>query len=292
MGKSELNDKDKKVMYIILIIGVIVECFIDSAMDIALLCFYMYINHRYIGNTENIKEYDNYEFSDKARYDKGRKLFVWLVDIYIVIRIIFIFLNKQSTFVLGEMFLITIIYNLYEKYLDKKYIISTNILEEEKKRVFARRKILLIIGIIVFIVFSKGTIDRLKRVSTQDHVKYSKYEYNLSNIEDKRKIEIKAGSNYMMAEESDGNSEYFDTFIQDTKSLIKNTILKNYLFISMVFFIVLGFMEVYSKCENIISKAGNILFIIALVFSIFSFNIDTNKAEMDLSLYFHEYMNR
>lgn len=291
MGKSELNDKDKKVMAIILIIGFIVECFIDSAMDIALLCFYMYINHRYIGTTENIKEYDNYEFSDKVRYDKGRKLFVWLVDIYIVIRIIFILLNKQSAFVFGEMILITIIYNLYEKYLEKKYVISTNILEENKI-VFARRKILLIIGIIVFIVFSQGTIDRLKRVSTQDYVKYSKYEYNLSNIEDKRKIEVKAGSNYMMTEENDGNSEYFDTFIQDTKSLIKKQVLKNYLFISTVFFITLGFMEVYSKCENIISKAGNILFIIALVFSIFSFNIDTNKAEMDLSLYFHEYMNR
>ncbi len=292
MGKSELNDKDKKVMAIILIIGFIVECFIDSAMDIALLCFYMYINHRYIGTTENIKEYDNYEFSDKARYDEGRKLFVWLVDIYIVIRIIFILLNKQSAFVFGEMILITIIYNLYEKYLDKKYVISTNILEEEKKIVFARRKILLIIGIIVFIVFSKGTIDRLKRVSTQDYVKYSKYEYNLSNIEDRRKIEVKAGSHYMMTEESDGNSKYFDTFIQNTKSLIKKQVFKSYLFISTVFFITLGFMEAYSKCENTISKAGNILFISALVFSIFNFNIDINKEEIDLSLYFHEYMNR
>nr|WP_317333842.1 hypothetical protein [uncultured Romboutsia sp.] len=290
MEKSKLSKEDKKAIAITLIIGAIAQIFIDSAMDISVLCFCIYILHKYIGTTENIREYDSYEFSDKSKFDKKKRVFVWLVDIYIVIRIIFILLKPQSTYIFCEILLIIMIYTSYERYLNKKYVICTNIFEEEKSVVFARRKILLTIGMIVFIVFSVGTFNK---ISTQDSVKYGKYEYKLSNIENKRKIEvIKIGSDYMMSEESDGNSKYFDTFIQKTKSLMKKQVFKSYFSVGMVFCILLCFIEAYPKSQNIISIAGNILIIIALIFSILSFNIDTNKEQLELSSYFHEYMSR
>ena len=289
MEKSKLSKEDKKAIAITLIIGTITQIFIDSAMDISVLCFCIYILHKYIGTTENIKEYDSYEFSDKSKFDKEKRVFV---DIYIVIRIIFILLKPQSTYIFGEILLIIMIYTSYERYLNKKYVIRTNIFEEEKSVVFARKKILLTIGMIVFIVFSVGTINTFNMISTQDSVKYGKYEYKLSNIENKRKIEvIKIGSDYMMSEESDGNSKYFDTFIQKTKSLMKKQVFKSYFFVSMVFCILLCFIEAYPKSQDITSIAGNILIIIALIFSILSFNIDTNKEQLELSSYFHEYMS-
>ena len=292
MKKSKLNEKDKNVITITLIIGFVIQFFIESGMDIAILCSFIYFFHKYIGTTENIREYDSYEFRYKERYNRGNKLFVYLVDICIVIRIIFIILNKQTAFALNEILLIIMIYIPYEMYLNEKYVINTNILEEEKKVVFARRKILLSIGMIVFIVFSIFTIDTFKDISTETNVKYGKYEYNLNNIENRRKIEVKSMDSYIMAEESNENSKYFDTFIENAKSLMKKQVLKSYLFVSMLLFIILCLIEAHPKTQNIISIAGTILFTIALIFSILSFNIDINKEEMNLSSYFHEYMSR
>ena len=128
MEKTKLNKEDKKVVIIALAIGFIAQFFIKSSMDIAVLGLCMYLFHKYISTTENIKEYDSYEFSDKAKFDRGRKLFVYLVDIYIVIKIIFILFNPQSSYTFGEILLILIIYSYYEKLLTKKYVINTNLL--------------------------------------------------------------------------------------------------------------------------------------------------------------------
>lgn len=126
MLESTLTKKDKKIITIICLIGVIAKFFIESAMDIAILCSSIYIFHKYVATTENIREYDSYEFKDKARYNKEKKIFVCLVDIYIAIRIIFIFLNPQTTFVFKEILSIVMIYIPYEMYLHKKYVIRTN----------------------------------------------------------------------------------------------------------------------------------------------------------------------
>ena len=292
MEKSKLNKEDKKVIIISLVIGFIAQFFIESAMSIAILCFCMYLFHKYISTTENIREYDSYEFSDKDSYNKGKKLFVGIVDVYIVIRIILILLKPESSYAFGEILLILIIYSSYEKYLNKKYVIRTNVFEEEKV-VFARRKILLTIGMIVFIGFSIFTIDAFKKTYTENHVKYGKYEYNISGIEGSREIEVsKLVSDYMKAEESHGNSKYFDTFIENVKALMKKQIIKSYSFISMIIALVLCFIETYPKKEKIKSTVVSILCISALIFSVLSFNIDVSKDKIDLSSYFHEYMGR
>ena len=291
MEKTKLNKEDKKVVIIALAIGFIAQFFIESAMDIALLGLSMYLFHKYISNTENIKEYDSYEFSDKAKFDRGKKLFVYVVDIYIVIKIIFILFNPQSSYTFGEILLILIIYSYYEKYLTKKYVISTNILEEEKKVVFARKKLLLTIGMIIFIGFTVFSVDTFKNISTQSHVKYGKYEYSISGTYGSRKIEAhKLGSDYMKVNENDKNSMYFDTFEKDIKSLMKKQVIKSYTFIGIVIGLIFCVIENYPKDDKIVSKATPIIIIGVCIFMAISFNIDVDNDKMDLVSYYHEYM--
>ena len=291
MEKTKLNKEDKKVVIIALAIGFIAQFFIESAMDIALLGLSMYLFHKYISNTENIKEYDSYEFSDKAKFDRGKKLFVYVVDIYIVIKIIFILFNPQSSYTFGEILLILIIYSYYEKYLTKKYVISTNILEEEKKVVFARKKLLLTIGMIIFIGFTVFSVDTFKNISTQSHVKYGKYEYSISGTYGSRKIEAhKLGSDYMKVNENDKNSMYFDTFEKDIKSLMKKQVIKSYTFIGIVIGLIFCVIENYPKDDKIVSKATPIIIIVVCIFMAISFNIDVDNDKMDLASYYHEYM--
>ena len=291
MEKTKLNKEDKKVVIIALAIGFIAQFFIESAMDIALLGLSMYLFHKYISNTENIKEYDSYEFSDKAKFDRGKKLFVYVVDIYIVIKIIFILFNPQSSYTFGEILLILIIYSYYEKYLTKKYVISTNILEEEKKVVFARKKLLLTIGMIIFIGFTVFSVDTFKNISTQSHVKYGKYEYSISGTYGSRKIEAhKLGSDYMKVNENDKNSMYFDTFEKDIKSLMRKQVIKSYTFIGIVIGLIFCVIENYPKDDKIVSKATPIIIIGVCIFMSISFNIDVDNDKMDLASYYHEYM--
>lgn len=292
MTKEKISKIDKKWLSITIIVGFIAQFFIDSGMDIALLCFCMYIFHKYMATTDNIKEYESYEFSDKGKFDKGRKLFVRLVDAYIVIKIIFMILNPQSSYAFSENMLIVMIYIPYEKYLEKKYVIKTNIAKEKKKVVFVRRKILTSVLVGIFAIFSIVTFTSLKKLDIENYVKYVGNEYKVSRFDDKRKIEIEVGGHYMMAEESEGNSKYFDTFLDKGKALMKKQTFKSYMFISMLIMVVVCFSEIYPKDKKIESIISNMCLVSLLLCSIFYFNFDIWNDEMELSSYFHEYMNR
>lgn len=291
MGKTKLNKEDKKFLIISLVIGFIADFFIQNSIEISILCFGSYLFHKYISTTENIREYDSYEFIDKKAYNKGNKIFVRIVDMYIVIRIISILLKPQSYHVVGEMILILIMYTPYEKYLNKKYVVQSSILEKETKVVFARRKVLLTIGMMVFIGFSIFTIDVVKKINTENHVKYGIYEYNISGVEGSKTIEVKKiAADYMKANENEVNSNNFGTFIEYLKGLMKKKIIKTYLFISAIIAISLCFIETYSKKEKITSSVVNILAISALVFMVLGFNLDVSKDSMEITSYFHEYI--
>lgn len=292
MSKEKMSKSDKKAIIITLIIGFVAQFFIGSGMDIALLCFCIYVLNKYIGTMDHIKEYDSYEFSDKEKFNKGRKLFVGGVNIYVAIRIIFMILNPQNSYAFSEILLIIMIYIPYEKYLEKKYVIHTNMVEEKKKVVFVRRKILTGIVVGIFVLFSIVTFNVFRKLDIKDYAKYIGHEYKVSSVEDKRKIEVEIGGHYMMAEESAGNSKYFDTFLDKGKVLMKKQIFKTYIFVSMLIMVVLCFSEGYPKNEKVISISLNIFLIILILFSIFNFNFDIWNDEMELSSYFHEYMNR
>lgn len=292
MQNGKLNKKDKNAIIITLIIGAIGQFFIESAMDIVLLCLCIYLIHRYIATTDNLREYDSYEFKDKAKYDKGRRLFAGLAYVYIVFRIIFMILNPQNAYAFTEMLLIIIIYAPYETYLEKKYVINTNIIKEEKRVVLARKKVLLSVGIIIFVLFSLTTFNTFEKLNSESNIKYGIHEYKVSGTGDRRKLEIQVGTDFMMADENNENSKYFDTYLKDGKLLMKKQVCKSYLFMSTILFIILCFIESYPKDEKITSIAGNILLFGLLIFSMVNLNFDISNDKVNLSSYFHEYISK
>lgn len=291
MDKVKIDNTDKKIIVIALVIGFIKQFFIESGMDIAILFFFMYVSHKYIGTTKHTKEYESYEFRDKEKFDKGRRLFLILIDVYIVIRIILMILSPQSSYVFSEMILLVMIYIPYEKRLEKKYVISTNIIKEKKKFVLVRHKLLISIGLSVFIILSVVTFNTVRKLEEYKNVKYFTYEYKLSNIENKRNLEIELGAHYMMADENEGNAPYFDEFLEQGKDVMEKRILKSYVFGCMMFMLVLCLIEIYPKKSSIDSIAGNIFIICFLILSMLNFNFTVYDDEMELSSYFHEYIS-
>ncbi|MGL5753354.1 MAG: hypothetical protein ACRCXT_22610, partial [Paraclostridium sp.] len=171
---------------------------------------------------------------------------------------------------------------------EKKYVISTNIVKEKRQLVFVRRKSLVGIGLGIFVIFSIFTMSSSKKLEAYNNVKYFTYEYKLSKVEDKRKLEIELGGLYMMAEESEGNAPYYDGFLEQGKDVMEKRILKSYVFGCMMFMLVLCLIEVYPKSSGIDSIAGNIFIICFLIFSMLNFNTHIYDDEIKLSNYFHE----
>ncbi|MGL5330963.1 MAG: hypothetical protein ACRDD7_17000 [Peptostreptococcaceae bacterium] len=292
MDKTKIDKTEKKIMVIGLIIGFIAQFFRENAMDIVILMFFIYLTNKYISTTENIKEYESYKFKDKEKFNKGKKIFALLVDIYIVIRIIYLIFNPQSLYSFSEVILIVMMLIPYEKYLEKKYVINTNIVKEKKTIVVAKKKVLISILFVIFIVFSLITFNIYKNVDIKDHTKYINYEYNLSQINDKRKIEINIYYNNIMVEEDEWNTQYFDELLERGKVVMKKQIIKSYLVISTVFMGLLCIVEIYPKDKKIESIACNIFLVCALIFSMLNLNFEIDNDTAELRTYLSEDMSR
>lgn len=290
MSKIKVDKNVKKKIYITLAIGFIANLFIDSGINIALLCIFMYIIHEYLATTKNIEVYSYYEYRDKEKFEKGKRGFACLIYIYIVIRIILLTINPETILIYNEMILIIFIYAPYESYLNKKYVINTNSIDD-KQVVFIKNKLCVSIGIIIFVGFTLYTFEKLHNIDSKDYVKYGKYEYNLTSEGNKKKLEIRAKSRYMMGEENDENAIYFNDFLIEGKKLLKDQIFESYVFISMLIMLALAFIEAYPKNKNIITVTSNVFIILFLVSSIFVFNYDTLDRELRLSTYFHNYIS-
>ena len=65
-----------------------------------------------------------------------------------------------------------------------------------------RRKVLSSLIMLILVLFSIVTLNTFRKLDTEEYAKYGKYEYMVSSIKDKRKIEIELGSHYMMSEET------------------------------------------------------------------------------------------
>lgn len=289
MRISELNENDRTGLFITFAVGIILGIFLHNGMNITLSVYFMYILNKYMATTNNLKEYDGYEFLDKEKYNRGKKKYVILANIYILIRIITLFFIKHYVFILGELYLIVMLSIPYDNYLSKKYILKINI--EHEKIVFMRNKLLTITICISFVVLTILSISTL--IKDNDYINYGQYEYNLTHDKDNKKIlEVKLGSLFMRSEENNKNTKYFKDYIKDTKELISIKIFKNYTFISMILMVILIFTQVYPKNIDTKTTSMFIFFIGFLIFSILNFNIDTNEREANLTTYFHQYMSR
>lgn len=288
MKKEGLDDKDKKYIYVTLLIGFILSFIIKSGMDIAILCLFIYIVNKYLSTTKNIKEYSHYEFRDKEKFEKGKKLFAWGLYIYSVIRIITLIIKSDNATVMLELLLLILLYNLYENNLTKKYVIKKDEEQEKTKVVLIRNKALVSSILVLYSVFTYYTFASLNNIQANENIKYLNNEYKIENRDDTRKIQIKLGSTYMMGEENKENTAYFDDFMIKAKSVIKDKIFKSYCFISMIIMCLLCTFELYPKNKYIKSRIGSLCIILFIIFGMITFNFDTSTNELYLVTYFHD----
>lgn len=125
MKEKKYDKEDKKYLIIYLVIGFILSFFIESGMNIAILGLFIYLSNKYISTTENLKEYDNYVFSDKYKFNKGKKVASIVLNIYAIIRVVSLLIWPQYFYIFIELLIIIMaLYAPFEKYLEKKYVIS------------------------------------------------------------------------------------------------------------------------------------------------------------------------
>lgn len=164
MKKEGLDDKYKRYIFIILFSGFISNFIIESGMDIAILCFFIYLVNKYMSTTENIKEYSYYEYRDKEKFEKGKNLFAWGLYIYSVIRIITLIIKPVRTTVMLELLLLMLLYNLYENNLTKKYVIRKSEEQEKNKVVLIRNKVLVSSILVLYSVFTYYTFTSINNI--------------------------------------------------------------------------------------------------------------------------------
>ena len=288
MKKEVLDDKYNIYILITLLIGFILNFIIESGMNIAILCFFIYMVNTCIKTTENIKEYSYYEFRNKEKFEKGKNLFAWGWYIYSVIRIITLVINPIQNTVIPELLLLILLYGLYENHLTKKYVIRKSEEQEKIKVVLIRNKVLVSSILVLYSIFSYYTFMNLNNLQINEDVKYLNNEYKIENKDDTRKVQIKIGSTYMMGQESEENTAYFDNFLIQGKSVMKEKIIKNYSFISMIVMCLLCFAELYPKNKFIRSQIGTLFIMLFVIFSMITFNFDTHTNELNLVRYFHD----
>ena len=287
MIKNISDEKLKNYIFITLIIGVIADSIIESGMNIVILCSFIYIVNKYISTTENIEEYLHYEFKDKEKFEKGKKRFAWILYIYLVIRIFTLIIKPTSNSVSLELFLLIYIYIPYENNLIRKYVIRRDEEQEKIKVVLAKNKIFVSSILVLYLGFTFYTYNSIKNIELSEHIKYLNNEYKIETIDNTRKIEIKLSSTYMMAEENKENAAYFDDFLMQGKAVIKENILKSYLFISMLVMLGLCFVELYPKNNYIKSRGASLFLLLFVVFAIITFNFDMDADKLHLINNFH-----
>lgn len=124
MGKSKLDEQDKKMVAIFLILNAVLSFLLEGGINIAALLFYTYLNHKYIKTTKCIEDYSHYTFEDEEKFNKGKEIASIVLDIYVIIRMISLIIRPQYFYIIVELLIITLAYGLYEKYLEKRYVIS------------------------------------------------------------------------------------------------------------------------------------------------------------------------
>lgn len=293
MSKKILEKKDKQMIVIIIVLGFILDMIIDNGMEILFLLLTSYACHRGIITIfKNSKEYKQYIFLDEESYNKGLKKFITVVDIYVVARIISIFMTKYNGFTIIEVLLVLVIFIPYESYLGRKYI--KNIRDKEKyiNRVLIKNNMLVYIILMILVGLTVFTFNTINKSKLTNHMKFGEYEYKLSyDKDDERVIEINAGSKYSRVEETERNTQYFDDYEINAKKIVTNYILKVYAFISMVIMFILVLTQCYNNNkQKTLSILSNVFLILAAIFAIIAFNPNLTYTEQDLSAYVNEYL--
>ena len=291
MKEEKLDKDDTRLIIKIVILSIILGLFLDKGSDIAILIFISIICHKYMGSTKHIPTYNDYEFLDEDKYNNGWKYFVWVVDLYVIVRIATILLIKYNGYTILEIPLLTMLMVPYARYLEKKYVKNIKNRGMNIKPVFIKNKVLTLIVLIAFIGFTLLFFNYVNKNRTDNFIKLGKYEYSLTyDKNNKKTVDIRSGSMYMNTEKTDENSKYFDSYIIKAKKLINIKIFERYSFIAMIFMFLLVLTQKYSKNKNdkSVSIISNVFLVGILIFGIFALNTNSTELENDLLSYFHK----
>lgn len=293
MDKVKFKKEEINIVVIMVLVGTILDIFIEGGTNIAVLMFFSYICHKSFVNFEDMDKYKNYEFIDEEKYKQGLKRFIKFLDVYVIIRVISIILIKYDAYNMGETLLVILIMVPYEKYLSKKYVKCIHNKDENTKHVFMKYKTITIAMCIAFIAFTVGFFTWIHKGKEEGYVKFFSYEYSLTYQSNKREVSIKSSSMKAKAIEDEKNEKYFDTYLNKAGKWIYLNALKVYSYVGIAFtFLMLLIQNRKYKVEyEVISNMQNVFLIGFLVFTMTGFNDIYSNIENDLLTYLHTYIS-
>ena len=283
----KLDKQDKKILIWGFIIGIILNLFIDKAIDSVIMLGVLYFIHKYV----DVNKYtENIEFINKEKYIESLNKIIKFLDIYIIIKIILILVTKMGGFNGVELVLLGQIILIYNEKLQRKYIKSINGVEIEKKKNLLNNKALTGVILIVFIGFTYNYFNKIE--FEDNHINSPKYKYELTyDKENKRIVDFSGNGFSMVATENEENTKYFNRYIKDIKLLSVIDILEDYSKEALLFMFVLAFSQFNFKDKN--KKANSVFFniflILALIFSSVAFNTYSIDLEFKVMSNFADY---
>lgn len=283
----KLDKQDKKILIWGFIIGIILNLFIDKAIDSVIMLGVLYFIHKYV----DVNKYtENIEFINKEKYIESLNKIIKFLDIYIIIKIILILVTKMGGFNGVELVLLGQIILIYNEKLQRKYIKSINGIEIEKKKNLLNNKALTGVILIVFIGFTYNYFNKIE--FEDNYINSPKYKYELTyDKENKRIVDFSGNGFSMVATENEENTKYFNRYIKDIKLLSVIDILEDYSKDALLFMFVLAFSQFNFKDKN--KKADSVFFniflILALIFSSVAFNTYSIDLEFNVMSDFANY---
>ena len=283
----ELDKQDKKILIWGFIIGIILNLFIDKAIDSVIMLGVLYFIHKYV----DVNKYtENIEFINKEKYIESLNKIIKFLDIYIIIKIILILVTKMGGFNGVELVLLGQIILIYNEKLQRKYIKSINGVEIEKKKNLLNNKALTGVILIVFIGFTYNYFNKIE--FEDNHINSPKYKYELTyDKENKRIVDFSGNGFSMVATENEENTKYFNRYIKDIELLSVIDVLEDYSKDALLFMFVLAFSQFNFKDKN--KKANSVFFniflILALIFSSVAFNTYSIDLEFKVMSNFADY---
>lgn len=283
----KLDKHDKKILIWGFIIGIILNLFIDKAIDSVIMLEVLYFIHKYV----DINKYtENIEFINKEKYIEGLNKIIKFLDIYIIIKIILILVTKMGGFNGVELILLGQIILIYNEKLQKKYIKSINGVEIEKKKNLLNNKALTGVILIVFIGFTYNYFNKIE--FEDNYINSPKYKYELTYDKENKRIADFSGNGFsMVATENEENTKYFNRYIKDIELLSVIDVLEDYSNDALLFMFVLAFSQFNFKDKN--KKADSVFFniflILALIFSSVAFNTYSIDLEFKVMSNFADY---
>ena len=283
----KLDKQDKKILIWGFIIGIILNLFIDKAIDSVIMLGVLYFIHKYV----DVNKYtENIEFINKEKYIESLNKIIKFLDIYIIIKIILILVTKMGGFNGVELVLLGQIILIYNEKLQRKYIKSINGVEIEKKKNLLNNKALTGVILIVFIGFTYNYFNKIE--FEDNHINSPKYKYELTyDKENKRIVDFSGNGFSMVATENEENTKYFNRYIKDIELLSVIDVLEDYSKDALLFIFVLAFSQFNFKDKN--KKADSVFFniflILALIFSSVAFNTYSIDLEFKVMSNFADY---